>query len=312
MRLAIVLLMFGFFCAPASAQNADELFDKLLGQALRHQNEALDIQRYLSQLGYYDGPIDGVLGQATQQAILKFQRDQGLQETGRLRKSERKLLRRLARAATTSGTAERLVAQTPSNKMKPDDHPKDSTYITAQNVRFDSHDCALAERAEKLIAELEAVGFPRDKIFYGMVGPNCGVFPGQVSEMAFQLRQYKQKLADAENREIAITKRDNSDVIAQVLNYSSTGQDEGTDKSFWYKEEYCIYRSTNNEVISFAEINPELLRFEIRHTELGLVTAVFYNEKAVTASPGQLNLERLERGWRLIFEKHCKGKISNF
>jgi hypothetical protein len=41
-----------------------------------------DVQGALQQLGYYQGPIDGVLGPATQEAIERYQRDHGLPATG--------------------------------------------------------------------------------------------------------------------------------------------------------------------------------------------------------------------------------------
>ena len=41
-----------------------------------------DVQGALQQLGYYQGPIDGVLGPATQEAIERYQRDHGLPVTG--------------------------------------------------------------------------------------------------------------------------------------------------------------------------------------------------------------------------------------
>jgi hypothetical protein len=41
-----------------------------------------DVQGALQQLGYYQGPIDGVLGSATQEAIERYQRDNGLPVTG--------------------------------------------------------------------------------------------------------------------------------------------------------------------------------------------------------------------------------------
>ena len=41
-----------------------------------------DVQGALQQLGYYQGPIDGVLGPATQEAIERYQRDHALPVTG--------------------------------------------------------------------------------------------------------------------------------------------------------------------------------------------------------------------------------------
>ena len=41
-----------------------------------------DVQSALSREGYYDGPIDGKLGNATRQALRRYQRDHGLDVTG--------------------------------------------------------------------------------------------------------------------------------------------------------------------------------------------------------------------------------------
>ncbi|MEY2575717.1 MAG: hypothetical protein QOF80_1204 [Verrucomicrobiota bacterium] len=41
-----------------------------------------DVQSALAREGYYDGPIDGRLGKATQKALRRYQRDHGLEVTG--------------------------------------------------------------------------------------------------------------------------------------------------------------------------------------------------------------------------------------
>ena len=48
---------------------------------------AMDIrsaQQELKDRGYYSGPVDGVIGAATESALRAYQRDRGLQVTGRL------------------------------------------------------------------------------------------------------------------------------------------------------------------------------------------------------------------------------------
>lgn len=48
---------------------------------------AMDIrsaQRELKERGYYSGPVDGVIGAATENALRAYQRDRGLKVTGRL------------------------------------------------------------------------------------------------------------------------------------------------------------------------------------------------------------------------------------
>jgi peptidoglycan hydrolase-like protein with peptidoglycan-binding domain len=41
-----------------------------------------DVQSALAREGYYDGPIDGKLGDATRRALRKYQRDHNLDVTG--------------------------------------------------------------------------------------------------------------------------------------------------------------------------------------------------------------------------------------
>ncbi len=42
------------------------------------------VQDSLARRGYYDGPVDGVVGSGTRSAIREFQRDNGLPVTGRI------------------------------------------------------------------------------------------------------------------------------------------------------------------------------------------------------------------------------------
>ena len=48
------------------------------------QDLAMKVQSELSRRGYYDGPIDGVIGSASRRAIRAFQEAQGLPATGRI------------------------------------------------------------------------------------------------------------------------------------------------------------------------------------------------------------------------------------
>ena len=46
-----------------------------------------DVQSALSRAGYYDGPVDGVLGPATRKAVRNYQRDHGLETTGAINRA---------------------------------------------------------------------------------------------------------------------------------------------------------------------------------------------------------------------------------
>jgi hypothetical protein len=50
-------------------------------------NVAVQVQAALSHAGYYQGPIDGIVGPGTSAAIAAFQRDNGLRVTGTITRS---------------------------------------------------------------------------------------------------------------------------------------------------------------------------------------------------------------------------------
>ncbi len=50
----------------------------------RYHRTEMQAQLRLRQLGYYRGPIDGIIGRGTRYAIVRFQRDYRLPVTGRL------------------------------------------------------------------------------------------------------------------------------------------------------------------------------------------------------------------------------------
>ncbi len=49
-------------------------------------------QQQLANAGYYNGPIDGVAGPGTRQAIMNYQDDNGLPATGHLNEPTRESL----------------------------------------------------------------------------------------------------------------------------------------------------------------------------------------------------------------------------
>jgi hypothetical protein len=63
-----------------------------VGSPLSHQ-AVVAVQRELTQLGYYHGPIDGVIGQQTEKAIRWFQSVDKLPVTGQIDSTTLKALR---------------------------------------------------------------------------------------------------------------------------------------------------------------------------------------------------------------------------
>lgn len=73
------ILLAGVMAVGACVPNASEA-PPLSGSA--QYGPVRDVQGGLQQLGYYDGALDGVNGSRTQQAILRYQGDQGLRRDG--------------------------------------------------------------------------------------------------------------------------------------------------------------------------------------------------------------------------------------
>ena len=84
--------------APAGESSSEVLNNQIQGQATAKVDEKgiHRIQEKLNQLGYNPGPIDGIWGPKTQQAIKKFQQDNRLPVTGKLDDDSRRQLMHIA------------------------------------------------------------------------------------------------------------------------------------------------------------------------------------------------------------------------
>lgn len=58
------------------------------------ESDILSVQKQLKSLGYDPGPLDGILGQKTRQAVIKFQTDHGLNPSGRIDEDTQRALNR--------------------------------------------------------------------------------------------------------------------------------------------------------------------------------------------------------------------------
>jgi peptidoglycan hydrolase-like protein with peptidoglycan-binding domain len=77
-------------------------------------SEVGDAQQRLRTVGYYDGPVDGIWGPETQAAVLRFQRNRGLEATGRLDGQTADILRSDA-AAISSAAATPIAISDPTD-----------------------------------------------------------------------------------------------------------------------------------------------------------------------------------------------------
>jgi hypothetical protein len=121
----------------------------------------------------------------------------------------------------------------------------------------------------------------------------------------------------------SLAARDPSDVVAQVLNYTSFGKDEGYGDSFWYKETSgkCHYRLHDNanpsnlrNFIDLDELDPKNITFRyIPFMNTGTGTIIIQHDTQILFSNlMNLNLERLKRGWALIYNNYCTGTEKPF
>ena len=74
-NLKFLLIFFLFLCLMCMSVNAVSKIGST-GQ------EVTEIQQLLKKWGYYDGAVDGIFGTATRNAVIKFQRANGLAADG--------------------------------------------------------------------------------------------------------------------------------------------------------------------------------------------------------------------------------------
>jgi TPR repeat protein len=149
--------------------------------------------------------------------------------------------------------------------------------------------------------------------------------------------------------ELSAPKRDPNDVVGQVLNYSTFGKDEGIIvnigtaeySTYWYpdKSDKCLYRLHNRfpqedkdkklmlgqmsandvmrwgvravsdqKVIDLNSLDPRNIQFQTQND----VTIIRHDTDVLFTTLGQLNIERLQRGWGLIYSNYCSGKKKAF
>jgi len=81
---AIALVAAGLMAAPALAHDCDRYHESGFESSRKHSGEVRDVQEKLAQMGYDVGSADGHMGPRTRSALRTFQKDRGLEQTGRL------------------------------------------------------------------------------------------------------------------------------------------------------------------------------------------------------------------------------------
>lgn len=75
----VVYQPYPYYYAPPAYYPARPVY---YGREVGSDSIAVDVQRKLSDFGYYRGPIDGVVGPGTRSAIAAYQRENDLEVTG--------------------------------------------------------------------------------------------------------------------------------------------------------------------------------------------------------------------------------------
>ena len=115
-------------CSAESDWSLARLFDAApaapeADQAKRRHDPVAHVQQMLDRLGYTPGPIDGIAGPRTRQAIASYQADAGLLQDGQVSEA----LKNNLSAAVKAGT-QRTGARTPKSTPRPD-YALGSTFV---------------------------------------------------------------------------------------------------------------------------------------------------------------------------------------
>lgn len=158
---------------------------------------------------------------------------------------------------------------------------------------------------------------------------NPDAFPFDKQE---QLTEEKRKDSLAQ---LFKSKRNNLDLIAQVLNYTLFGVDEGSKFEYWAKNEEasCVYNTVQDPAIPFNrgplrininDLDPKSIRFRntiqqnvpsmfnMNPATHLLITETYANDTKLWSAPSELDISRLTNGWQKVFQTECKGKVRAF
>lgn len=178
--------------------------------------------------------------------------------------------------------------------------------------------------------------------FYLSGDKDAGITSDRAAAEAWFRKAAEHGSAEAKSRLADLNAvNDPDDVVAQVLNYSTFGQDEGykanaaavaaglggPEDGFWFKVGNCVYRlhpggSTANlalllagltgqatsQVLDLNSLDPKNITWQTYSDG----TVVKHVNTVLTVSATPINSERVERGWLLIYSKYCRGKEKPF
>jgi hypothetical protein len=147
------------------------------------------------------------------------------------------------------------------------------------------------------------------------------------------LNDFEDSFHDEERRATILREahahRDRSDVVAQVLNYTVTGYEDGDSDRFgdrfWFTEHpgSCVYRFSqpnnynNGTALDLSKLDPKNLTItdDLQKPLFGgleSVTVVLHEGHELLRGTKQTDPERVRRGWDLIYSKYCHGMEKAF
>lgn len=340
------------------------IFGLILKSSQKEAKKIARIQSLLLKAGYYRGEIDGEFGPQTESAIKAFQADQGLPVTGKLTKRELSQLTTTASEDSEEGQPpEKAAGSIPESvQTHPLDLIGDDERLDKNEAPLDKGCQEIRKQADQanrtVLAQLMEDG-ANTTMFeeYGILGPgkigDCFVpiiNEANVSALRDELASRKRRAQqdeearkrvrdETEKRAGAISERqgalerdralsDPQDVVAQVLNFTTTGVDQGTEFTFWIKtpdEGGCVYRKSGSaKSLDLNQLDRKNITFVDQEMwdgarYAGVATLILHEGRDLFEDPfmrllgnGQRDHERLARGWDLIYSAHCKGRVKPF
>jgi hypothetical protein len=167
------------------------------------------------------------------------------------------------------------------------------------------------------------------------------------SEAVTKAAEEKRKAADEKaavknSLDEYLQKRDPSDMVERILNYAWRGNEQGIENAppsvrpsgyqwvpewaFFIKDSECLYRGIRfdreggtiirrkDTVLDLKKYDPRLFDFkEEKNKDLDVKEYdVIYDGKVLLKSYDPFNIERVRRGFSLIYSQYCTGSKASF
>ena len=97
--------------------------------------------------------------------------------------------------------------------------------------------------------------------------------------------------------------------MEQVYNFSTTGDQEGSEYNYWVEVKACIL-SNGRKRIDNTKINMTAFRIypEFKNKKIKMISS---DDKFYFSTHANISMDRLQKAWKLAFNQ-CPGKTSRF